>query len=598
MTRRSRYERCSRAGAYILVLAAALLLWPRLSYCQTATTQEQIKDQIVKRLGDLAAVIDQQANKATITSGTLAAQGPQQLPSILSQAEHSDPTIASVVPKSGVFANLPDIQHFSAFANSILHPSNGAHPEMTAQQLVNELSQAKKSATAELNSRAALLSGYANKLRALQQEILNSSSNQALTKLDELPMPPRIAELVFDPAGEAVPPSSARAHQISAAANGSPLSLTRFIVGSGDASVDFPSVGAVLFRNSQGDLQEACTGTLIAPAVVLTAAHCLGVKDAAGTTHQPFGVYFQHSGFHPLDPSRAPVQYPHYDGEYQGDLAVLYISDPIFEIAPASLNAIGRVKPGTVARIVGFGYHNALGIAGSPPDASDNLEDTTGIKLWGHIVTNSCPGQTHLICWTYSKKPTDATYGSTCEGDSGGPLFVQSGSSWLLAGVTLGSTTKGLKACEPGAAAIDVEVFDFLSWIEASKGTSLTNTSTVRLQELDALDNPDSRYAVEIADSIFQPAAPSFSKNFTLSTTDALVRVTLNSTARPIGVSTALHMEVSRDGSAAVCSVSNDDPYVVCNIPAPLAPGGNWLVKVSGAPTQEFQVVATEFHTN
>ena len=47
------------------------------------------------------------------------------------------------------------------------------------------------------------------------------------------------------------------------------------IVGGDDDGDGHPNVGFVIVLDGNGNFADACTGTLVAPRVVLTAAHCL-----------------------------------------------------------------------------------------------------------------------------------------------------------------------------------------------------------------------------------------------------------------------------------------------------------------------------------
>lgn len=194
-----------------------------------------------------------------------------------------------------------------------------------------------------------------------------------------------------------------------------------------------PEVGALLAQQAYSDgTWETCTGTLIAPKVFLTAAHCdEGVSRVAVTFDSSYDAATgtTYWGTWHADPSYNQAQSdPH-------DIAVVILDKAVKGIAPARLPAAGSldsVDGSTTFTSVGYGAQAVTnGPGGKVYHYADVRYVSTGTlnsltKTWLKISQNPSTGN-----------------GGTCYGDSGGPNFLGSGSGEtnIVAGTTITGDT-------------------------------------------------------------------------------------------------------------------------------------------------------------
>lgn len=250
----------------------------------------------------------------------------------------------------------------------------------------------------------------------------------------------------------------------------------------------FPETGGLIISGiaetpfgTQEMRQFACSSTLIAPDVVLLAAHCVdpAVISQGGTIDDlefrwsrkadlskpasPFDDYPDDAikaieAAHPPEWNIANMQNFSLDGP-KYDIALLFLEEAVttpYAILP-TLEEAEAIVPGASVEIVGWGMQEPIGIMDgfTPPDAGTFAEKFWGISELGEVgdyefqVGNSA----------------DDT--RKCRGDSGGPTFLpvdaDTVEAYRLVGVTSRSADFTLCETEGG---FDTRVDAYLGWIE------------------------------------------------------------------------------------------------------------------------------------
>lgn len=207
------------------------------------------------------------------------------------------------------------------------------------------------------------------------------------------------------------------------------------------------------------DTQWGCTGTLISPNVVLTAAHCqqLHTRVFVGRDVTKPGRIFK---------VKKHVRHTKFDGEFRNDLMLLILEKKVTGVKPRAMATAAVINKATVARLVGFGSTrlDGFGALGSKlqtdvPIVSQGCNGKLNGKADGQVY--GC----HLNREIVAGKPL--LHQDSCKGDSGGPLLVQdSKGHWLLAGVTSRGTDLATTMCGDGGLYVRVDAYK--KWIASA----------------------------------------------------------------------------------------------------------------------------------
>ncbi|HVG34694.1 MAG TPA: trypsin-like serine protease [Pyrinomonadaceae bacterium] len=227
---------------------------------------------------------------------------------------------------------------------------------------------------------------------------------------------------------------------------------TNRIVG-GVATNEFPDCVAV------GSLSGwCCTGTLVARNVVVTAGHCRG-----GCSSRVFiGTNVALPG--EIINVASAVRHPQYgQGGKHNDLTVLILERDVTSVSPRKIATSAMVNNVTSVRVVGYGNTDPESTTGygirrmvDVPVASASCSTAQAQAKYG------CDIGLELV----AGKPL--LNKDSCNGDSGGPIYVKSGSYWYVAGATSRATKNSTRPCGDGG--IYVRLDKYAAWIRSVPG--------------------------------------------------------------------------------------------------------------------------------
>lgn len=201
-----------------------------------------------------------------------------------------------------------------------------------------------------------------------------------------------------------------------------------------------------------------CTGTLVARNVVVTAGHCQG-----GCSARIFiGANVDLPG--EIINVASAVRHPQYgQGGKHNDLTVLILERDVTTVTPRKIATSAMVNNVTSVRVVGFGN--------TDPDSTTGY----GIKRMVDVPVASASCST---AQAQSKYGCDAGLElvagkpllnkDSCNGDSGGPIYVKSGATWYVAGATSRATDNSTRPCGDGG--IYVRLDKYAAWIRSVPG--------------------------------------------------------------------------------------------------------------------------------
>jgi secreted trypsin-like serine protease len=195
-----------------------------------------------------------------------------------------------------------------------------------------------------------------------------------------------------------------------------------------------------------------CTGTLVAPNVVVTAGHCVAMcasrvfigEDVstlpAGTEIPVLGA-IPHPNYRPPDPTH--------------DIAVLILAADA-DATPRTIATSEMLSAAGSVRLAGYGNTDVFSSGGYGRRRMVDVPLASNDPRYGADPTSEFVAGAPFL---------DR---DSCNGDSGGPAYVQSNRRWYLVGATSRATASTIRPCGDGGIYTRVDVFE--DWIRSVPG--------------------------------------------------------------------------------------------------------------------------------
>lgn len=194
-----------------------------------------------------------------------------------------------------------------------------------------------------------------------------------------------------------------------------------------------PSVGALVDYDSRGTSYAFCTGTLISPTVMLTAAHCNPGTERVKVTFEAVvqnaavmytGRYVPHPNY------RAGQDDPH-------DIAVIVFDRAITGITPSKLPTAGLFDTLKNNGMLNGTKYTAAGYGGQERKFDDKGQPYISYEDKREYAVSEFGAMNPA--WLRLSQNLSTGDAGTCYGDSGGPNFIGAGTgeTKVIAGTTI-----------------------------------------------------------------------------------------------------------------------------------------------------------------
>ncbi len=208
----------------------------------------------------------------------------------------------------------------------------------------------------------------------------------------------------------------------------------------------------------------SCTGTLIAPDVVLTAGHCIDID--------PYEVWTDTVDYGKPGGDRIPVKwaraYPSWESRY--DVGVIML-DHVARGQPRKIAAACSAREGLIAgamvHIVGFGVASPSG------DDNNTLMREANVPVIDPTCTMDASCAPKIAPTGEFMAGGNGT--DSCFGDSGGPVYLDTAEGPVLIGVVSRGLATGGAPCGHGGVYIRAD--KVVSWVQKVTGARIQRST-------------------------------------------------------------------------------------------------------------------------
>jgi endonuclease G len=244
--------------------------------------------------------------------------------------------------------------------------------------------------------------------------------------------------------------------------------IQRIVGGFPVAVGEFPECCLIGRRSPNGVVGWFCTGVLVHPRIVLTAGHCFDPAQPANVValNAENQNQLQNAEIRSV---RRMVQHPQYPTTGAHDMSVIILRTAS-QVAPARMATTQELQQAQETTLVGFGNDNVLSTRGFGIKREVKVA-LTGLQRPG-VNLDDLEGE---IGFESDLEFVAGGAGfDSCNGDSGGPAYIDAAGERVVAGLTSRATNTARNPCGDGGIYTRVDVhMAFIRQVAADANISL-----------------------------------------------------------------------------------------------------------------------------